>query len=72
MARLKNSAGQSYVIGEVMNQFTDKQKPLLAPTNYIINQQSQIARWLNSLAEQKIYQCLPQLESDEIKVSNPY
>ena len=63
--------GKSYVIGAVMNQFADEQKLLLAPSHYIIDQQSQVARWLNPSTEYKTYQSLPHLGSDEIKALNP-
>ncbi|MDB4634110.1 Helicase associated domain protein [Rubripirellula sp.] len=63
--------GKSYVIGAVMNKFAAEKKLVLAPSHYILEQQSQVARWLNASTEYKTYQSLPYLENEEINALNP-
>ena len=63
--------GKSYLISKVMGDLIDKKKLLLAPTNYILEQQKQLVPWAMSSTISMTYAKCTRLTQEEIDNLKP-
>jgi len=59
--------GKSFLIAKVLADFLDKRKVVLAPSNYILEQQQSKMPWLSSSTDYLTYAKLARMNSKEIK-----
>ncbi|MDB4739198.1 Helicase associated domain protein [Akkermansiaceae bacterium] len=63
--------GKSYVIAKTMNEFSDGQKLVIAPSHHILKQQKDVVPWLKPSTQFMTYAGARNLEESELKELNP-